>query len=102
MKNLYEVAIVGGGFSGLVTAVKLNKLGIKNVCVLESQKRVGKKILATGNGRGNLTNANLSIERYHGDKNFASFAIKKYDNKAIDGFFNELGRGQGLPLRIAS
>lgn len=91
MKNLYEVAIVGGGFSGLVTAVKLNKLGVKNVCILESQKRVGKKILATGNGRGNVTNANLSVERYHGDKNFASFAIKKYDNKAIEGFFNDLG-----------
>ncbi len=91
MKNLYEVAIVGGGFSGLVAAVKLNKFGVKNVCVLESRKRVGKKILATGNGRGNVTNAHISPERYHGDKEFASFALKKYDNEAIEGFFNDLG-----------
>ena len=43
MKNLYEVAIVGGGFSGLVTAVKLNKFGVKNVCILESQNALGKR-----------------------------------------------------------
>ncbi len=86
-----KVIIVGGGFSGLILA---NKLKDKNIdfLIVERNDRVGKKILATGNGRCNFTNENLSEDFYHGaTKNFCSYAIKKFDNKAIEGFFENLG-----------
>lgn len=86
-----KVVIVGGGFSGLVAA---NRLKDKNIdfLLVEKNDRVGKKILATGNGRCNFSNRNLSENFYHGEnKNFCEQAIKKYDNKAIEGFFEHLG-----------
>lgn len=48
----YDVAIIGGGAAGLYLASRLSSLG---VAVIESGARVGRKLLATGNGRCNLT-----------------------------------------------
>ena len=48
----YDVAIIGGGAAGLYLASRLSSLG---VAVIESGVRVGRKLLATGNGRCNLT-----------------------------------------------
>lgn len=66
MKN-YDVLIIGGGAAGLACAVRLKELN-KNlsVAILEAGERLGKKIAATGNGQGNLSNANLLPQRYHG------------------------------------
>lgn len=49
---VYDVAVIGGGAAGLYLA---SRLAGKKVALLESQSRVGKKLLATGNGRCNLT-----------------------------------------------
>ncbi len=105
----YEVAIIGGGFSGLTSAVFLSEsFGGENVLVLEKNDRVGKKILATGNGRGNITNKNVSESDYHSfgagensaDENFAGENIaserientlQKYGNKSIISYFYSLG-----------
>ncbi len=88
----YQVAIIGGGFSGLVLACSLKKMGVNGVIVLERLNRVGKKILSTGNGRGNVTNKNLSLACYHGSNvSFAEYALKKFDNEHIEGFFKEKG-----------
>lgn len=74
MLKKYSVAIVGGGASGLLCAVKLvfgeNALCGDRVVILEKNDRVGKKLVATGNGRGNLFNANFGEEFYHGDEKF--------------------------------
>ena len=61
----FDLVIVGGGFSSLVLANAL-KLKNKKVAIFEKLDRVGKKILSTGNGRGNITNKNLGVEYYHG------------------------------------
>ncbi len=90
----YEVAIIGGGFSGLVAAIVLSeRFGGENIAVFERNDRVGKKILATGNGRGNISNLNLTAEHYHsaGEKTNAANAIEKYGYKSIIGFFYDLG-----------
>lgn len=74
MNNIYEVAIIGGGASGLLSAVELlsgnNALSGEQVIILERNDRVGKKLVATGNGQGNLTNEQISKENYHGNKGF--------------------------------
>lgn len=90
----YEVAIIGGGFSGLVAAIVLSeRFGGENIAVFERNDRVGKKILATGNGRGNISNLGLTAEHYHsaGEKTNAVNAIEKYGYKSIIGFFYNLG-----------
>lgn len=63
----YGLAIVGGGASGLYLAALLANKNI-SVAVIESGERVGRKLSATGNGQGNLTNANISSDNYFGDK----------------------------------
>ena len=93
MQKTYKVAIVGGGFSGLICAETLScKFGGENVLLLERNDRVGKKILATGNGRGNFTNLNLGKEKYHSICGAnVSQILNKYGNKSIIDYFKGLG-----------
>ncbi len=59
-----HVVMIGGGASGLTAAIWAARSGAK-VTVIEHMDRVGKKILATGNGRCNLTNSKLDGTCYH-------------------------------------
>lgn len=66
MEN-YDVAIVGGGAAGLACAVTLKQLNSNlSVIIVEAGERLGKKIAATGNGQGNLSNADMTAKHYHG------------------------------------
>ena len=47
-----NVIIIGGGAAGMVAAISSRRQGA-NVTILERNPRVGKKLLATGNGRCN-------------------------------------------------
>lgn len=88
---IYSVIIVGGGFSGLVLANECKSGGV-SFLLLEKNDRLGKKILATGNGRGNVSNVDLSKKHYHSNENgFCDYAIKNYDNRLIARFFEERG-----------
>lgn len=91
MDKQNRVLVVGGGASGLVAAIIAGRNGAK-VMILEQLQRVGKKILATGNGRCNLTNMNILPGRYHGeDVDFMTDAYSIFDvNKTIE-LFEELG-----------
>ena len=53
--NLYDVCIIGGGASGLAAAAAMD--GDLSVCILEKNDKCGRKLLATGGGRCNITNA---------------------------------------------
>ena len=60
------IAVIGGGAAGLACAVLLARA--KNeVVILERGERVGKKLSATGNGQGNVTNLNVSAAHYFSD-----------------------------------
>ena len=56
MKEKNRVIIIGGGASGLFAAITAAEHGAE-VVVLEKEKKAGRKILKTGNGRCNFTNA---------------------------------------------
>ena len=88
-----DVIIIGGGAAGLCAAVTLKKAAPNlKVRLLESLPRVGKKLAATGNGRCNITNKNITAERYHGlHPEFCLYALQKYDNKCCEDFFNSIG-----------
>ncbi len=92
----YRVAVVGGGAAGLLAAVTaaraLKKQNIPGgVVLLEGNPRPGKKLLATGNGRCNLTNLHISPEHYHGDVEAAAPLLGSYPARRILAKFEELG-----------
>lgn len=90
-----KIAIVGGGASGLVCAITAAKMSKEkfsdcSVTVFESRERVGKKILATGNGRCNMLNMDKN-PFYFSENGFHQYVIKKYDASSNIRFFSEMG-----------
>ena len=81
--------ILGGGASGLAAAIEAARRGVRPV-VLERLDRVGKKILATGNGRCNLLNLNASPERYN-DAAFSAEVLRAFDVRSDLAFFRSMG-----------
>ena len=90
MKN-FDVIVIGGGAAGMVAAISSVRKGAKTA-IVERLPRVGKKILVTGNGRCNLSNANLSKKKYHGtDPSFIGYTFSQFSGTQILEFFEELG-----------
>ena len=86
-----DVIVIGGGASGMMAALTAAENG-RSVVLLERQSRVGRKLLATGNGRCNLTNHNLSPARYHGeDSGFCAHTLRTFDVGATLQYFASLG-----------
>ena len=84
-------AVIGGGASGM-TAAYIAAERSDSVILFEKQPRVGKKLLATGNGRCNLSNKDLSLSHYHGNSpEFCAFALKHFGLEKTAGFFRSLG-----------
>jgi predicted Rossmann fold flavoprotein len=89
-----NIAIIGAGASGLVAAISAAQAGAK-VTIYEKNSKLGKKIHASGNGRCNITNENISLKNYHGKAPHFAKEIIKFDVKK---FFNSLG----LELRLGN
>ena len=66
--NIKNVVIVGGGASGMLCALKLAESKQFNVTLLERGERVGRKLSATGNGQGNISNVRFGAEHYFTDE----------------------------------
>lgn len=89
MKN--EVVIVGGGASGLMAAITCQRQGMQ-VLILEQKDRVGKKILATGNGKCNFTNLEQNDACYRSSQaSFPKKALQQFGALDTVQFFEELG-----------
>ena len=68
--NKYDVIIIGAGAAGLMCAAALyNADSSLRVLVLEKNSKPGRKLLATGNGRCNYTNRNVTSSCYNTDDN---------------------------------
>lgn len=87
------IVIIGGGASGLAAALAAADIaGGQRVTVLERLDRVGKKLLATGNGRCNLTNRNAASERYQtADPARLARMLENVPPDAVLDFFAGLG-----------
>lgn len=86
----FDIIVVGGGAAGLMAAVCALDAGAR-VCVLEKLDRVGKKLLATGNGRCNITNMRAPKVGYHGDTALARDVIGRFPPCAVLDKFKSLG-----------
>ena len=88
-----DIAVIGGGASGLAAAISAAKLGTErenplHITILERQDRVAKKLLATGNGRCNFTNIGAEERNYHGrDVGFMIPAMTRFNPLSNIHFF---------------
>ncbi|WP_326512213.1 NAD(P)/FAD-dependent oxidoreductase [Clostridium intestinale] len=89
----HNMLVVGGGASGLMSAILLKDFGL-DVAIVEGTDRVGKKILTTGNGRCNISNNNIDypFSGYYSDtENFFIEALNKFSVEDTLNFFSFLG-----------
>jgi predicted Rossmann fold flavoprotein len=84
-----SVLVIGGGAAGLCAAIASARLGA-TITVLESDARVGRKILASGNGRCNLTNVSVSPGAFN-DPEFVEPVLRTYSSDVVRAFFGDIG-----------
>lgn len=63
---MVKIVVIGGGAAGMACAVQLAGAG-REVLLLERGERLGKKLSATGNGQGNVTNLSVDVSHYFSD-----------------------------------
>lgn len=87
-----DVIIIGGGAAGIFCALSImeNTKEAINVTILERLEKIGKKILATGNGKCNFTNKNLAPKKYNNPK-FVTPTLSKYGYKEIVKYLESIG-----------
>ena len=85
----YDVLVIGGGASGLAAAITAARAG-KSVCIVERDVACGLKLLATGNGRCNLSNESIDPQRYNHPA-FVESVMGPQPEQELMGFFSSLG-----------
>lgn len=95
----YDVIVIGAGPAGLMAAGKAAASGAK-VLLLEKNTGLGKKLLITGKGRCNLTQAEFDdrelVKRYGPSGKFLFSSFASFGPRQVIDFFEH----QGLPTKI--
>ena len=92
------ILVIGAGPAGMMAAIKAAENGA-DVTILEKMKRPGKKMMITGKGRCNITNAATVpeiIKNIHGNGKFLNSSMRAYDNEDVIYFFES----QGVPTKV--
>jgi len=94
MDNIFDVIVIGGGPAGMMAAGRAAELG-RSVLLLEKNEKLGRKLLLTGGGRGNLTNNKQSIRElalcYKNCDQFLMSAFSQFNASKTLEFFNSMG-----------
>lgn len=86
-----NIGIIGAGASGLMAAITAAKQGAK-VTLIDKKDRIGKKILATGNGKCNFTNKEMSSSDYRSqNKNVFSDYVSQFNETDTISWFQGMG-----------
>lgn len=86
-----RVGIIGGGASGMMSAILLDRQGI-DVTIIEKNSTLGKKILMTGNGRCNYFNENIASDKYYtSDDEFLKNIVNQENILKVQEFLNSIG-----------
>lgn len=103
------ISVIGGGPSGMLLSIVVKKYRPNfTVRLFERNERVGKKLLATGNGRCNYTNVSLKKENFHSEnENFPMKIIDRFGYEDTIEFLKTLGiyptvekNGKVFPLSL--
>lgn len=103
------ISVIGGGPSGMLLSIVVKKYSPNfTVRLFERNERVGKKLLATGNGRCNYTNISLKKENFHSEnENFPMKIIDRFGYEDTIEFLKTLGiyptvekNGKVFPLSL--
>lgn len=88
-----KIAIIGAGASGIMAGITAKRLkGNIHIDMFDANKGIGKKILASGNGRCNISNTQSNSSNYLGENpQFVDFALKAFDFKAFEKFCKSIG-----------
>jgi predicted Rossmann fold flavoprotein len=92
-----KIGIIGGGAAGMIAAITAARTAKQqnieaDITLFDTNKLLGKKILSTGNGRCNLTNAELDVSKYHSNNlQFVAEALDEFGLKETIDFFMEIG-----------
>ena len=86
----WDILVIGAGAAGMMAAISAARAG-KNVCILEKLDKPGKKLLATGNGKCNFTNSNMTTDAFHGDKEFVEGVLARFTVEDCLDFFHSIG-----------
>lgn len=90
-ENIWDVIVVGGGPAGMMTAGRAAECGAK-VVLLEKNDTLGRKLLITGGGRCNVTNAQPDVrrflEKYADNAKFLFSAFSQWDVEKTLNFFH--------------
>jgi len=91
---IYDVIVIGGGPAGLIAAGRAGERGAR-VLLIEKNSRLGLKLLSTGHGRCNLTNAladrKETLKVYGKNYKFLFSVFNRFGVKATMDFFSKLG-----------
>lgn len=96
---IWDVAVIGGGPSGMMAAGRAAELGAK-VILIEKNPTLGVKLLITGGGRCNVTNAEFDnrilLEKYRKNGKFLFSAFSQFSAREALDFFNS----RGMPTKV--
>lgn len=94
MIEKYDVCVVGGGAAGMTAAIAAAENGC-SVCIIDKNKKIGKKLYATGNGRCNLANADIVHAHFHSASTEADKFLEKClgddPNQQLFSFLHTIG-----------
>ncbi|QKF83462.1 NAD(P)/FAD-dependent oxidoreductase [Halarcobacter ebronensis] len=88
-----KIAIIGAGAAGIMAALTAKKEN-KNLEIelFDINDAIGKKILASGNGRCNISNEKCQVSNYIGENpNFVEYALKQFDFNSFKKFCKTIG-----------
>lgn len=90
---IFDIAIIGAGASGLMLASLLKN---SNICIIDSNPKIGAKIKVSGGAKCNITNKNVTEHNYLGDDAFVKSVLKEFSNRDLCDFL----RKQELDFKI--
>jgi hypothetical protein len=86
-----QVIIAGGGPAGIFAALSAARI-LDDILILDGNIKLLRKLSVTGNGRCNITNRTLSLDKYHGtNSKFINNILSRFSNDDLLGWFRNLG-----------
>ena len=89
-KKQFDILVIGGGAAGMMAAITAARNN-QTVCILERLDKLGKKLLATGNGKCNFTNEHMQVDCFRAEDSFVKSVIERFSVSDCLEFFRSIG-----------